>query len=67
MVGSAIIANNLTWSAWRTMFWLAAAIYVAGNCFYVWLVKGEPQWWDGENKVEEEEEDEKGFENVSLN
>ena len=46
---------------------MAAGIYVVGNCFYVWLVKGEPQWWDGENKVEEEEEDEKGFENVSLN
>ena len=53
LVGSAILADSLTWTAWRTVFWLVAVIYVVGNCFYVWLVRGEPQWWDS---VDEEEE-----------
>ncbi len=45
MIG-AITSGNMTFSAWRSVFLLGAAIYFAGNAAYVLLIDGETQKWN---------------------
>ena len=56
MVIGYITLDNNTFDAWRLVFGIAAVVYFVGNLFYVVLVKGEVQDWNGGSEEELEEE-----------
>ena len=45
MIG-AITNDNMTFSAWKFVFGLAAAIYTVCNLAYVFTIDGKPQPWN---------------------
>ena len=46
IVCGAFTNNNHTWAAWRTVFWITASVYLAGNMVYVATVRVIPQYWN---------------------
>jgi hypothetical protein len=42
----AITTDNMTFSAWKLVFGLAAAIYTVCNVIYVFTIDGKPQTWN---------------------
>ena len=56
LVVGAITSNNHTWAAWQIVFWLAAVVYVVGNCVYVATIRVQPQYWNEVKTGEKERE-----------
>jgi hypothetical protein len=58
----AITTDNMTFSAWKLVFGLAAGIYTVGNLVYVFSIEGKPQSW---NFPEQTNSDENGAEDAN--